>query len=231
MSLDPFLFIFNRLLRKVEFLALGTLYSYVNNTLQGVSTIRISNVDDILQEEFYAHLDFNTAITYLKTMTCRAFSVWVDAICLVNIGICALLFVLYKDSGKCFHGLTTIMTTDFMCLLHNTASSNYFGFALFHCINLIGMCQWGNRDSTEVEYEMTSVERIMEYSKIKSEPPLNIPFSHHPPTNWPSHGEIIFKNVDFKYSNSDAMVLKNFNFRISPGEKIGIIGHTGNVII
>ncbi|XP_037030674.1 probable multidrug resistance-associated protein lethal(2)03659 isoform X2 [Bradysia coprophila] len=191
--------------QRIESISLGPLYSYVNNTLQGLSTIRISNVDNILQEEFYAHLDFNTAITYLKTMTARAFSAWVDGICLVYIGICALIFVLYGDS----------------------ASSNYFGFALLHCINLIGMCQWGTRDSTEIEYEMTSVERIIEYTKIKSEPPLNIPSDHHPPKHWPSHGEIIFKNVDFKYSNSRALVLKNINFRINPGEKIGIIGYTG----
>ncbi|KAG4067031.1 hypothetical protein HA402_000022 [Bradysia odoriphaga] len=89
------------------------------------------------------------------------------------------------------------------------------------------MCQWGTRDSTEIEYEMTSVERIIEYTKIKSEPPLNILSDHHPQKHWPSHGEIIFKNVDFKYSNSRALVLKNLNFRINPGEKIGIIGSTG----
>lgn len=81
-------------------LALSPLYSYVNNTLQGLSTIRISHVDKVLQEEFYKHLDFNTAVTYLKSMTTRAFSAWVDGICLVYIGICSLTFVLYRGNGK-----------------------------------------------------------------------------------------------------------------------------------
>lgn len=99
---------------------------------------------------------------------------------------------------------------------------------MLHCINLIGMCQWGTRDTTEIECEITSVERIIEYSKIKPEPPLNIPLDHLP-KDWPSNGEIIFKNVDFKYSNNGPMVLKSLNFRIKPGEKIGIVGHTGNV--
>lgn len=80
--------------------ALSPLYSYVNNTLQGLSTIRISNVENILQEEFYEHLDFNTAVTYLKSMTSRAFSAWVDGICLVYIGICSVTFVLYRGQGK-----------------------------------------------------------------------------------------------------------------------------------
>lgn len=59
-------------------------------------------MDNILEEEFYGHLDFNTATTYVKAMTSRAFSAWVDGICLVYVGICALLFVVYRDSsGKC----------------------------------------------------------------------------------------------------------------------------------
>lgn len=110
----------------------------------------------------------------------------------------------------------------------STASSDKFGFALLHCINLIGMCQWGTRDATEIENEMTSVERIIEYTKIESEPPLKVP-SDHLPKHWPSSGGIVFKNVEFKYSNSRAVVLKDLSFRINPGEKIGIIGHTGKV--
>lgn len=80
--------------------ALSPLYSYVSNTLQGLSTIRIANVETVLQEEFYEHLDFNTAVTYVKSMTSRAFSAWVDAICMVYIGICSLTFVLYRGNGK-----------------------------------------------------------------------------------------------------------------------------------
>lgn len=107
------------------------------------------------------------------------------------------------------------------------ASSEYFGIALLHCINLIGMCQWGTRDSAEIEYEMTSVERIIEYTKIPSEPSLKSASNQEPPRHWPSCGEIIFRHVDFKYSNSRTLVLSNFNLQINAGEKIGIIGRTG----
>lgn len=88
--------------KKFKFLlsALSPLYSYVNNTLQGLSTIRISNVETDLQEEFYEHLDFNTATTYLKSTASRAFAAWIDGICLVYIGICSLTFVLYRGNGN-----------------------------------------------------------------------------------------------------------------------------------
>lgn len=41
-----------------------------------------------------------------------------------------------------------------------------------------------------------------------------------------SEGNIIFKEVSFKYQNGQE-VLSNFNLNIKPGERIGLVGHSG----
>ena len=72
---------------------------------------------------------------------------------------------------------------------------------------------------------MTSIERIVEYTNIKREPLHD--GKRTPPENWPDKGEVIFKNVSLSYDKNLPNVLKNISLRISPAEKIGIVGRTG----
>lgn len=46
------------------------------------------------------------------------------------------------------------------------------GLAITQAISLTGMLQWGIRQMAEMENQMTSVERILEYTGVQSEPPL-----------------------------------------------------------
>lgn len=105
--------------------------------------------------------------------------------------------------------------------------SGNIGLAILQCINLIGMCQWGMKHTAELESQMTSVERVMEYAALPPEAQLESEEKYRPPEHWPSVGEIEFKNLNFKYSENGVFVLKNINLKIAPKEKVGIVGRTG----
>lgn len=85
--------------------------------------------------------------------------------------------------------------------------------------------QWGMRQWSELENQMVSVERLLEYTKVETEPERNEVFKI--PKNWPEDGKIEFCEVFLKYNQTEAPVLKNLNFTIKPKEKIGIVGRTG----
>ena len=75
---------------------------------------------------------------------------------------------------------------------------------------------------------MVSAERVMEYSKLDTEGPMDTVYpDQKPPDKWPSKGEIKMEDIMFQYAPDTPLVLKNLSFSINQSEKIGIVGRTG----
>lgn len=65
------------------------------------------------------------------------------------------------------------MTENHMILYVFTDSlGGDIGLAISSAMLLSGMFQWGVRQSAELENQMTSVERVLEYSALEPEAPL-----------------------------------------------------------
>lgn len=92
---------------------------------------------------------------------------------------------------------------------------------------MIGMCQWGMRQTADLENQMTSVERILEYTEQPPETSSKTINPLKPEVGWPNEGRIDFLNFNLKYNPDDIYILKDLNFTIEPKEKIGIVGRTG----
>nr|VWO95278.1 Transcriptional regulatory protein SEF1 [Ganoderma boninense] len=85
------------------------------------------------------------------------------------------------------------------------------------------------RQSAEVENYMSSVERILQYSRddvIAQEAPHEIP-GHKPAPEWPAKGAIEFNDVHMRYRPGLPLVLKGLSMQVHGGEKIGVVGRTG----
>ena len=72
---------------------------------------------------------------------------------------------------------------------------------------------------------MTSVERVMTYTKLESEPGYKV--ERLSPEHWPRDGNITFQNVSMSYYPGGPQVLKRINVNIKGGTKIGVAGRTG----
>uniref|UniRef100_A0A182M8V5 Uncharacterized protein n=1 Tax=Anopheles culicifacies TaxID=139723 RepID=A0A182M8V5_9DIPT len=196
----------SRVVKRIESVNRSPLFSHTNATLQGLSTIRAFGGQSVLKREFNELLDLNSSAWYMFISTSRAFALWLDLLCVMYIGIVTISFLI-GNSQQMLGGSV--------------------GLAITKTISLVGMCQWGMRQSAELENQMVSVERINEYSNLPSEPPFETAPKHRPQRNWPEFGAIRFTNVDLRYSEDGERVLKDLNFTIRSNEKVGIVGRTG----
>lgn len=80
--------------------------------------------------------------------------------------------------------------------------------------------------TSDVETNIVAVERIKEYGETPQEAPWDIP-NKRPPISWPESGMVTFRNYAVRYRTGLDLVLKNVNFTVNGGEKVGIVGRTG----
>nr|XP_023015460.1 probable multidrug resistance-associated protein lethal(2)03659 [Leptinotarsa decemlineata] len=193
----------SRAVKRIEAITKSPIFSHMTATIHGLGTIRAFAAQDMLVKEFDNYQDMHSSAWFLYMASSRCFGLWLDLICITFIAVATFFLLLF---GEAIHG-------------------GDLGLVITQYIGLIGSLQWGMRQWSEMENNMTSVERILEYTKLESEPERAE--IKDLPKNWPEKGQIEFKNVYLKYSEADPPVLKNLNFIIKPKEKIGIVGRTG----
>ncbi|XP_036396882.1 multidrug resistance-associated protein 4 [Megalops cyprinoides] len=193
----------SRDIKRLESTTRSPVFSHLSSSLQGLWTIRAFKAEQRFQEAFDAHQDLHSESWFLFLTTSRWFAVRLDGICSIFVAITA------------FGSL----------LLRNDLEAGAVGLALSYAVTLMGMFQWGVRQSAEVENMMTSVERVVEYTELESEAPWET--QKRPPAEWPTQGFITFDRVNFAYSADGPVVLKNMKAVFRSKEKVGIVGRTG----
>jgi ABC-type multidrug transport system fused ATPase/permease subunit len=114
----------------------------------------------------------------------------------------------------------------FVILSLGTIDSGSAGLALAYAIAFTENVLWLVRLYAMYEQNMNSVERIKEYLDVEQEAEAVIEKTR-PAANWPSQGSVEFIGYTTRYRADLDPVLRSISFKISPGEKVGIVGRTG----
>uniref|UniRef100_A0A6Q2XJP2 ATP-binding cassette, sub-family C (CFTR/MRP), member 4 n=1 Tax=Esox lucius TaxID=8010 RepID=A0A6Q2XJP2_ESOLU len=193
----------SRDVKRLEATTRSPVFSHLSSSLQGLWTIRAFRAEERFQTVFDANQDLHSESWFLFLVTSRWFAVRLDGMCSIFVSITAFGCILLRDQLE----------------------AGSVGLALSYAVTLMGMFQWGVRQSAEVENMMTSVERVVEYTNLESEAPWET--QKRPPPEWPSKGMITFDRVNFSYSADGPVVLKDMSAMFRPKEKVGIVGRTG----
>ncbi|KAH8835549.1 P-loop containing nucleoside triphosphate hydrolase protein [Flagelloscypha sp. PMI_526] len=197
----------SRDLRRLESISLSPAFAGFDELLRGIVTVRAFGAEDRYQNQFYGKVDKFQSFDHVYWLTNSWLRWHYD--CLGSLVVFAsTIFAIWADIPN---GSAAVVIVQ----------AGIFAEASRQLVKV----------AAQLELDFNSVERVVEYLGIPQEAPAKVA-SNPVPAQWPSQdGDIIFKNLEVRYSVDLPPVLKKLNFVVRPREKIGVCGRTGRTII
>ncbi|GAA6005323.1 hypothetical protein JCM10207_002938 [Rhodosporidiobolus poonsookiae] len=197
----------SRELKRLDATTKSPIFASFQETLGGLSTIRAMRQAPRFIAENEARVDRNQE-AFFPSINCNR---WL-AVRLEFIGS-ILIF-------------STATLAVFTLVRYRSLDAGIVGLMLSYALSTTQTLNWIVRSATEVETNIVSVERVHEYINLPSEAPLEVP-EHKPADNWPHTGTIKYDHIQARYRPDLDLVLRDVNFEIKGGEKVGVCGRTG----
>ena len=194
----------SRQLKRLESVTRSPIYVHFSESLSGLSTIRAYDLNHQFSGESEDRIDNNQISFHAQLANSRWLSIRLEMLGNVIIMCAALFAVLGRE----------------------TMDPGIVGLSLSYAQQITNVLNMLIRQTSQIETNMVSVERIREYQdEIVQEAPYEMP--NDPSDGWPNHGVIQFENYQTRYREGLDLVLRGIDCKIRSQEKIGIVGRTG----
>ncbi|OBA19157.1 hypothetical protein METBIDRAFT_33368 [Metschnikowia bicuspidata var. bicuspidata NRRL YB-4993] len=197
----------SRELKRLKSALRSPVFSHLQESINGVETIRAYNEDERFIHSNRIKVDNVTKIDWTIQGCNRWLSMRLQFIAALIVLFSSMMILYGVHSGR---GLSPSMVGFLMTYVFSSTST----------LNAI-IRLWA-----EVETKAVSLERLIEYGNLPSEAEMIIE-NNRPDSHWPATGEIHFKDYSTRYRENLDPVLRNINLDIKPAEKVGIVGRTG----
>ena len=197
----------SRELKRLESISKSPIYAHFQESLGGLTTIRAYKQQQRFLHENEWRVDANLRAIFISINANRWLAVRLEFVGSVIIFASATFAVI---------SVTT----------RSGLSAGMIGLAMSYALQITTSLNWIVRMTVEVETNIVSVERVLEYSNLKPEA-LEVISKNRPKISWPSQGAVEFNNYSTKYREDLDPVLRNINLKFKGHEKIGVVGRTG----
>ncbi|XP_017479612.1 PREDICTED: multidrug resistance-associated protein 1-like [Rhagoletis zephyria] len=195
----------SRQLKRIESTTRSPIYNHFAETVNGASSIRAYGVQERFIADSNNRIDHNNTCFYASITASRWLSIRLE-----------------------FFGYTIVfLAAIFAVLSRGTVTPGMAGLAISYSLNITGVLGMFVRAATDLETNIVSIERLIEYSEVESEAAYYREEKRPPSGKWPKAGEIKFEKYSTRYRPGLDLVVKDVNFSIRSQEKVGIVGRTG----
>ena len=197
----------SRELKRLDSVSKSPIFAHFQESLGGISTIRAYRQQARFIQENEWRMDANLRAYYPSISANRWLAVRLEFIGSIIILAAAIFAITSVTTGS---GL----------------SAGMVGLSMSYALQITQSLNWIVRQTVEVETNIVSVERVLEYAELKSEAP-EVLLKSRPTIGWPAHGELAISNYSTRYREGLDPVLKDITLSIKQHEKIGVVGRTG----
>jgi len=197
----------SRELKRLDSVSRSPIFAHFQESLSGISTIKAYRQQNRFMLENEWRVDANQRAYFPAVSANRWLAVRLEFLGSV---------IILAAAGFAIASVTT----------GSGLSAGLVGLAMSYALQITQSLNWIVRQTVEVETNIVSVERVLEYARLPSEAP-DVIQNHRPPNSWPPQGAVHFKNFSTRYREGLDLVLKDINLDIKPREKIGVVGRTG----
>lgn len=196
-----------RELKRMVSISRSPIFAHIAESLGGVDTIRAYAQERRFVHINNANVDFNMRSLFMLRSINRWLSVRLQFIGSLIVWTSSLLLI-YKSTTRA------------------PVSAGMAGFLMSYTLQVTDVFKRMVRMSAEVEANVVSVERCLEYCHLPCEEDQHLRFAPAP-AHWPAHGEIRLHHYSARYPKMPEPALRNVSLHVKPGEKIGVVGRTG----
>ena len=196
---------------RLESLTKSPLLSNFGETFIGTSTIRTFGRERDFILSLNAQLNKNILASQWSYGINTWFSLRIDLISLTIMSFSSVFCLFYGEDDS------------------STSGRVYPVMLLTYVLLLQEYVLWTIKCYAEIEQRMVNVDRCLKILDIPQESQEGTgDYQKVLSSGWPKSGLIEFKNVFLRYRPNTEIVLRDLSFKVTPKEKLGIVGRTGS---
>ncbi|WAR06338.1 MRP1-like protein [Mya arenaria] len=193
----------SRQLKRIESTTRSPIYSHFGESIAGASSIRGYRVEQRFMYESKEKVDKNMVFYFAGIASNRWLGFRLEVLGNLIV-LAAAIFAVVKDGN----------------------TGGLVGLSISYALQVTGALNFLVRNTSDVETNVVSVERVREYTEEPTEAEWVLHFKR-PSSDWPDQGNVRFNNYSTRYRDGLDLVLRGISCDIRGGERVGIVGRTG----